>query len=176
MSKNRQATGNRRGLRWSPKPVKDYVTMGVKGGALSGLLQTFLMHPDVWNLFWITAVQMEVEPLTNQQVEALYLAADGTANAKFLGHRCGDLALALTPTAFAKLIEDHPVEAAALPLGKMFKHRFNWVLAQRSEFFYAARVSDFGLGVPVPEPMKETDGSESAKILRLYQLGRSGPG
>lgn len=171
---NKQATGKLRGLRWSPQPIAHYtVKHPGSGAALMGLRQTFKQRPDIWNLFWITAAGWEEMPLSDEQVARLYAAAECTAGEKFLGRRVGDLVLTLTPTAFVDLIEANPKDAERLAIGKLLKHHLAWVCRTRADLFYQARISDFGMSVPLPEPMDETVETESTNILRLYRLGGS---
>lgn len=162
----------KRGLRWSPKPMKEYLAAWNLGPGVAHLHALFATRPDVWNLFWISAVNCE-QPAHYFNAEQVAFVAKGaqlTSGAVVGGQIVGDLALALMPADFAAYLDAHADETSRLTLAVTLAPHWLWVIKDRSELFYEARRSDQGLEVSLPISQGETIADESSNIVTLFNF------
>jgi hypothetical protein len=158
------------GLRWSPKPMKEYLAAWNLGPGVASLHARFMAHPDAWNLFWISAANCEYPPyLSEKQVQFLSKSAQETAGGLVGGRRVGDLALSLMPADFAGHLEAFPAETQELALARTLAPHWLWVIKERSDLFYEARKSDQGLIVNVPVSQGETILDASSNIVAFFK-------
>lgn len=171
-----QKTKLKLGLRWSPRPMKEYLASWNLGPGVAAMHAKFSARPDAWNLFWISAANCETIPLAANQVRFVTEAAINTANAVVGGCRVGDLALSLMPLDFADHMEAHKKGIEDLALPKMLNPHWLWVIRDRSDLFYRARESEDGRTVSAPNSQGETILDESSNIVSFFKFKDRGGG
>lgn len=160
----------KRGLRWSPKPMKEYLALWNLGPGVALIHAAFVADPGAWNLFWVSAANCETHPLSEGQVKFLLRAALETAAASVGGQKVGDLALALMPADFTAHLRAHPDDTAKLTLAATLAPHWLHVIEDRGELFYEARKSEQGLAVGLPNSQGETIHDESSNIVAFFNF------
>lgn len=164
-----------KGLRWSPKPMKEYLAAWNLGPGVARLHSEFTRRPDVWNLFWLSAPNCEKEPyLTVPQIDYVKRAAKMTADAVVGGEQVGSLAVRLMPLDFIDFMEANLKGDQQLELQKMLYPHWIWAMRHRAPLFYQARKSDQGLDVRSPISQGETILDSSTNIVSFFRFNTRG--